>query len=36
VSPTAWMNLVYVVAMVFPFIVLGAICRWFWKARHDT
>ncbi len=34
-SPSAWMDLIYVAALVVPFIVFGGICRFFWKTRHD-
>jgi hypothetical protein len=35
VSGTTAMNLIVASAVIAPFPVLGAICWWFWKHRHD-
>jgi len=35
VSANAWNTAVLVFALVLTWAVLGAICWWFWKHRHD-
>jgi hypothetical protein len=35
VSPEAWNTAILIFALVLPWPVLGALCWWFWKHRHD-
>jgi hypothetical protein len=36
VSGDLALNLIILSALVVPFPILGAVCWWFWKSRHDV